>query len=89
MDIELGRAYSGKTVTLRAHVVGVERSRKGKPHARVEVELPLATAKGLTLGRVTLPAGNTTLAVRITEMPHGAAMNLKAVRLTPIPAATK
>src|SRR5262249_27489374 len=34
-----------------------------------------------SLGEIELPAGRTTVTVRITEMPHGAAMNLKELRL--------
>jgi len=37
-----------------------------------------------TLGEVELPAGRTTVAVRITAIPRGAAMNLRQVRLIPV-----
>jgi hypothetical protein len=35
------------------------------------------------IGEIALPAGKQTMAVRILEMPRGAAMNLQAVRLIP------
>jgi len=37
-----------------------------------------------SLGEINLPAGRQVISVRITEMPRGAAMNLKAVRLLPV-----
>jgi len=37
-----------------------------------------------TLGEIEIPAGRQTLAVRITSLPRGAAMNLHEVRLVPV-----
>ncbi len=43
--------------------------------------------KTMRLGEITLPAGRSILAVHVTRMPSGAAMNLKQVRLIPAGAA--
>jgi hypothetical protein len=36
-----------------------------------------------TLGQIRLSAGRNTIAVRVKEMPRGAVMNLRQVRLVP------
>jgi hypothetical protein len=43
------------------------------------------TFRSEPIGELDLPAGRQTVAVRITEMPRGAAMNLRRVRLVPGP----
>lgn len=51
----LGRAYGSRTVCLRAKVVAVSPTRKGMPHGRLELEMPVEGPEGPSLARLVFP----------------------------------